>query len=432
MNDLAPVLQAAAAALESGTATGEAAALLDWLGCPQPAAPGPEELHRARLFRAAARFARLFRLEAKDSPGLAAFGAEVAPDLLAAMPGLPLMGVSGTGLAPLAAFEGCVGEGIEYLSAVRTTADDVRPAPAGPVAAPDWLARILPAGAAPRGWIAARQPDGGEAWLPAELCLRLPAAEHGVAPPWALSIGCAAGRTPEAATLHALLELVERDAAALWRRGGQRPRPLALEDPAVAEAAAVVGTLRRGRATRRAWLLDITTDLGIPVVAALSTRAARDGLCCGVAARPGLAAAARAALLEMAQMELALEVVAAKRAERGEAGLNAVDRRHLARAEGRRAEACPLLHPGRAPRAGGDLPGEALAAILDRLSAHGLAPLVLDLTRPAFGVPVVRVLCPGLEVEPSGIAGPRLAATMADSGAAIGSNRIPGIDFEVL
>ena len=38
----------------------------------------------------------------------------------------------------------------------------------------------------------------------------------------------------DAAALHGLLEVAERDAAALWWRGGARPRPLALEHPAQA------------------------------------------------------------------------------------------------------------------------------------------------------------------------------------------------------
>ena len=120
--------------------------------------------------------------------------------------------------------------------------------------------------------------------------------------------------------LHGLCELVERDAAGLWWRGGMRGRPLALDDPAVGEAAALLAGLRRGNGSRRTWLLDITTDLGIPAVAAVSCHADGKGFACGLGARPTLAGAARGAIMELCQCELAHAVVAAKRAEGGEAG----------------------------------------------------------------------------------------------------------------
>ena len=56
-------------------------------------------------------------------------------------------------------------------------------------------------------------------------------------------------------------------------------------------------------------------------------------------------------ILEMCQMEMAVLVVEAKRAESGEAGLNEIDRRHLRRAAFAAAD-CDLLrhmdwHPTR-------------------------------------------------------------------------------------
>ena len=202
------------------------------------------------------------------------------------------------------------------LASVETAADRatrIHPTPPRQEYAA-WLARVLPPDAAPAGWVALTRLDGpGSIWLPAGLCLRQPPGPQGFPPPWPLSIGCAAGPSPEAARLHALLELVERDAAALWWRGGHRGRPVALEDPAAAAAVALLAVLRRGRPGRHSWLLDLTTDLGVPVMAALSTAADGRGFCCGLAARPGRAAAARAAVREMAQGELAHAVVLAKR-----------------------------------------------------------------------------------------------------------------------
>ena len=136
-------------------------------------------------------------------------------------------------------------------------------------------------------------------------------------PPFLLSTGCAAGRTRADAVLHGLCELVERDAAGLWWRGGMRGRPLAFDDQASGEAAALLAALRRGNESRRTWLLDITTDLGIPAIAAISCHADGKGFACGLGARPTLAGAARGAIMELCQCELAHAVVAAKRAEGG-------------------------------------------------------------------------------------------------------------------
>lgn len=395
-------------------------AVLQALDCPLPAQPGPEDRHRGRLFLAAGRFGRLFRLNARAAPGLHFFGAEVP------QAGQPALNAAGSGLHPLEAFESCVGEAIERLSARETEEDAARRCP--PPDAPEaWLAPLLAEARGDPGWLPARRlVDGATVPVPIDLCLRRPPERRAFEPPWPLSNGCAAGPSAEEATLRGLLELIERDAVALWWRGGRPAAPIPLEDPAVAAAAALLARLRQGEGGRRSWLLDITTDLGVPAVAAVSFDAAGGGFCFGTAARPSLAAAGCAALMEMAQIELAMEVVEAKRRERGEAALNAVDRQHLQRLAAIDASSCPIVHPRAPPRAGAVPAGEdaTLGALLDRLGAHGLRPLVLDLSRPEFGVPVIRVLCPGLEAEPCRLAGPRLAEARA---AADTSVRLPGI-----
>lgn len=415
MHDTAEICAAAARRLldPGAPAAPEVRDFLDWLGCPVPDSPGPVERNRALLLRATTRFDRLFSLDCPTAPGLAVFGAEVPLDLLAPTgpaAGLGLASASGTGAGLLEAFEGCVGEGIELLSSVATAADRIIADPPRRDCT-DWLELILPPGTVPDGWVEVARLDrsGASAWLPAGLCLRRAASDF--VPPWPLSIGCAAGRTPTDAALHALLELIERDAAALWWRGGRRGRPVPLEDPSMAAAVALLAGLRQGATERVSWLLDLTTDLGVPVLAAISTAADGRGLCCGLAARTTRAGAARAAVLEMAQMEMAHAVVLAKQAERGRAALNTRDLALLARHDGIDAGTCGLLHPqGIAPRRP-DLPlapEAAMPALLARLAGHGFAAYGLDLTRPAFGVPVVRIICPGLEVEPSRSIGPRL------------------------
>ena len=78
---------------------------------------GPQTRHRAYLLNAASRFLRVFELTAPDAPGLVALGAQFDPAMADPMhAGCPAVGVSGVGLSLQEAFQGCVGEGVEYLS----------------------------------------------------------------------------------------------------------------------------------------------------------------------------------------------------------------------------------------------------------------------------------------------------------------------------
>jgi ribosomal protein S12 methylthiotransferase accessory factor len=385
--------------------------------------PDAETLHRARLLEAAGQFSRIFELGAPEAPGLFCFGAEIDP--AAADPihrGSPLLGVSGVGLTMQDAFERCAGEGIEYLSALQSCNDVlIGPGSTGatPTCVPDYVAR-LPGGSEPDlSWYPARRLcDGSEVLLPADLCLRRPPDRRNLSLPFPLSIGSAAGTSFEGAALHGLLELIERDAASLWWRGGQRGYRI---DAREAGMDTLLQRLRSPASSqRRSWLLDITTDIGIPSVAAISCRPDGLGLAFGLAARPTLAAATRAATLEMCQLELAYAVIEAKRRERGEAGLNAKDRIHLARATKINADGCVLLQPaeGRAEHLAIDTanPAATLKLIARRLDSLGIESFCLDLTRSHFAVPVARVVAPGLQIEPSEVMTSRLLEAVTRSG----------------
>jgi ribosomal protein S12 methylthiotransferase accessory factor len=262
---------------------------------------------------------------------------------------------------------------------------------------------------------AANLSDGEPVSVPADLCFRRPADVRDLDPPWPLSTGTGAGPDPLDATLHGLLELVERDAVALWWRGGRPARPMP-----DAAGCTTISHLRDGTMRRRTWLLDITSDVGVPVVAAASCNDDGFGLCCGFAARPTLAQAADAAVREMAQMELAHHLSETKRRTRGESCLSDLDRRHIERfmrVDVRRTKA---LHPIPPPgpndgRTAGDNP-TALALIRRGLGMLNLPACVLDLTRAEIGVPAVRALCPGLEAGLASPPGPRLQAAAAEWG----------------
>ena len=405
--------------------------LLEALGYAIGAESDSETRHRANLLKAASRFARVFELAAPDAPGLVCFGAEFDPALADPLQAeSPIVGVSGVGLSVQEAFQGCIGEGIEYLSQLQTGNDVLESSGAGNPAArlgplgQDFLAafsahRLRPD--AELSWYHARRLiDGREFLLPADLCLRRPSAQQQVKPPFPLSTGSAAGKSWDAAALHGLLELIERDAASLWWQGGNSGKSIPLGHEAQIRAQTLLAQLRQGASVRRSWLLDITTDIGVPCVAAVSCMADGFGFAFGLAARPTPEAAVRSAILEMCQIELAQAVVEAKCRERGEVGLNERDRIHRQRATMVDAGGCLLLQP--LPDVAQYLTTEAsdpnrlLRLLIDRLGQFGIETFGLDLTRPSLAIPVARVIAPGLQPLPSEIMTPRLADVIARTG----------------
>lgn len=387
---------------------------------------------RVRMLRAAALLRRLFQLPVPDAPGLVFFGGEADPTALGEhYAGLPLGNLAGSGLSPQRAFESCVGEGIEYLSQFLQPDDRVARGSIGDfdrsygpsVAA--FVAGVLAAGGIDPGrsisWGAARRLAAGEdIWFPLDLCYRRPAAGQDFKPPLKLSSGCAAGPTLEAATLRGLLELVERDAVAAWWRGGRRGRPINPDTGAATAAGDLLARVRSDATPRSTWLLDITTDLGIPVVAAMSARTDGFGFSIGFSARLNLADAACGAIFELCQAELGQHVVAAKRKESGDRALNDGDLRILRRSTQLDTRTCALLQAdtdSAEPSIGLSATVDPdLEEVVDRLEERGIAVFRIDLTRPQFGVPVVRVLAPALQPEPCDIVGVRLAQVVAETG----------------
>jgi len=391
----------------------------------------PETANHAHLLIAASRFARVFELASPDAPGLFSFGARFDPALADPLhDGSPMVGVSGVGLTLRDAFQGCIGEGIEYLSQLQAGTDlllkpgvDDWSGKLGPNAL-KLVAALLERRMQPEralSWCrATRLTDGGEVLLPADICLRRPPSQRDFTPPYPLSIGSAAGPSRDAAALHGLLELIERDATSLWWRGGQLARSIPPQHEAGTLAEGLLRQLRHGAAAqRRTWLLDITTDIGVPCVTAVSCRADGSGFAFGLAAQPALEAAVRSAILEMCQLELADAVVTAKRVERGHDALNAQDRTHLQRAA-INADQCRLLQPVAEHAA--HLPFRATEArdifglIVQRLDELQIETFCIDLTRQRFAIPVVRMIAPGLQLEPSEIMTVRLQDMIAGTG----------------
>ena len=215
------------------------------------------------------------------------------------------------------------------------------------------------------------------------------------------SNGCAAGAVIEEAVFQGLLELIERDAVAIWWYNRLRRPGVDLESAADPYVGALVNHYRGLR--RELWVLDITSDFGVPVFAALSRRldTAEEDVIYGFGAHLDPRLALARALTELNQ---SLEAVPA-------AGGPASAQTYLGSAEAiqwwrtvRVAEADYLVPdpaaPSRPLQVFTDLASDDLHTDIRTCCAiagsHGIDVLVLDQTRPDVGFPVVRVVAPGL------------------------------------
>jgi ribosomal protein S12 methylthiotransferase accessory factor len=375
----------------------------------------------AAYFEAAARMSRIFELGSPDAPGFVCIGGTADPAAYG-LAGYPVSNVSGRGRTLNAAFTSCVGESVEYLSQLEWGNEAIRARHAVDSAEADarlgQLSDLLAAaGGSPEDWMPGRSlATGKDTMLPADLVIRRRGRAEALR---GFGSGCAAGETLAHATRSALLELIERDAVALWWIGGRRGA--ALEQKALQALGVIdfLDGLRQG-AGRPTWLLDISTDLGVPCVVAMSADETGGGLVCGMSARLTLEAAAKSAVLELCQMELARHLVLVKLKHGGEAALAETDRRHLRRMTGIDVERCALLFPERSPLdhsiAVPDGPEGQRDALVRRLAAHGIESFLVDLTREAIAVPVVRCFAPGLQALPLAVTTRRLRHVVQATG----------------
>ncbi|MFI7300068.1 TOMM precursor leader peptide-binding protein [Streptomyces sp. NPDC050121] len=226
----------------------------------------------------------------------------------------------------------------------------------------------------------------------------------------ATSNGAAAGTSLEDAVVHGCLELVERDAVALWWYNRTRQPGVALDqrDPWIARMRAVLRELGR-----TVWALDLTSDLGIPVVAAVSARIGRtaEDIVLGFGAHFDPRVALRRALTELNQMlpPLTAETTDGTSAYQG-TDPEALDWfRHATTAN--QPYLLPAARRSTRPPAALRPPADAaeqVHALVALLRRHGLDVLVLDQTRPDVELPVAKVMIPGLRPHWAGFGPGRL------------------------
>jgi YcaO-like protein with predicted kinase domain len=244
--------------------------------------------------------------------------------------------------------------------------------------------------------------DDGAIWLPFEI---VHADSRMSGPPlsgcFAMSTnGLASGNRFSEAASHALCEVIERDATTLWHRSPpaeQDARRLDLETVDDATSLVILDLLARAELDVGVW--DITTDIGVSAFQCLVVDRAGDvgHIGVGAACHPARATALRRAVLEAAQVRTTYIIGSREDIEPGD-----YDPATLAR---RNAEARALMRPTgrtRSFQSAANAECESAEAevvwLLDGLRSIGLTQAVaVDLTRPEFGIPVVRMVVPRLE-----------------------------------
>ncbi len=390
--------------------------------------------NRLALLALAAKLERIFPLPCRQAPRARLLGAEIAPAQFGLKtPDQAVMGVGGRGLTWRSAFEGCIGEAAEYLSFLAWGNEVILVASARAVGAvsaemlgweTDWMYRNI--GLDPQdldreiGWMTARRLDGlATLAFPADLCIRRVTTPELPLPFKAESSGCPAAPTIEDAQFRGLMELIERDAVALWWYGGNLAKILTLNASDSRTLDGMMNQLRTSK-SRQHWFLDITSDIGIPTVAALSCDQNGGSVVGGFAADLDPLSAASSAALEMCQMEMALDLVHLKIEQDGQEALNEMDRRHLQRKRCLRLDLYPCLLPNDAQDSSARQPlplvGSRIHTVTDTLARAGLEAYWIDLTRPEIGIPVVRILIPGLQSASTNRLSKRLEKVLTDNG----------------
>lgn len=222
------------------------------------------------------------------------------------------------------------------------------------------------------------------------------------------SNGLASGNDRAEAVVHALCELIERDATRLWELAAPERQLATRIDPSTVRDADCRALLDRcDAAGLEVALSDLASDLEVPVVLAQITARRADpfrpiAAAAGIGCHLHPAAALRRALTEAAQTRL-IDIAGAR---------DDLEPARYARA----LDDDPLLHRLPAlPASASQFPGYAgavtdtavgdAAHLIATLRDAGLEPVVVDLADEAIGIPVVRVVVGGLEGLPAMMTG---------------------------
>ena len=208
------------------------------------------------------------------------------------------------------------------------------------------------------------------------------------------SNGCAAGNTIEEAIVQGFLELVERDSYAIWWYN-RLPRPQVdlgqFNDSYVRDLQSQLT-----ETGRRLWVLDVTSDLGIPSFVAIAhwMHDSQENIEFGSGAHFDTRIALLRALTELNQF-LSIGLMGGGRTGEqssldGSTPLRIEDHPFLTPSDD------PAVQPGFGSKVGRLNSREQVSACVRLAKRKRLDFLVLNQTRPDIDVPVVRVIVPGM------------------------------------
>lgn len=210
--------------------------------------------------------------------------------------------------------------------------------------------------------------------------------------------GLASGNTTKEAAVHAINELIERDALALWRAKGSDINETIIDLESVNDpwCTGILSTLSRSGVRTAVW--DMTSDLGVPAffceISSDNSSTFRNvSPAAGSACHPLTGIALGKAMLEAVQSRLTM--ISGTRDD--------LTREMFMRGSPR----APLEEPNTcAGKDFTDVPNvlgfasidNAIENLLDRLRTAGIdEPLIVDLSHDVIPAAVVRVIAPGLE-----------------------------------
>ena len=232
-------------------------------------------------------------------------------------------------------------------------------------------------------------------YLPSAFCYaQYPAEDESQLLAYPDSNGCASGNTMYEAVLQGTLELIERDAAAIWWYNRVKRPEVDLDS---LNNGYVEEVRQYYQSNNRALVvLDITTDLNIPVFVAVSWNLQQGnqilyGFGCHLDANIAL----ERSVIELNQL---LPILLTERSKKAGASMyDWLDSQYIAENEyvvPNGSNKVKLHHQYQALEKPDII--KAVSHLIKRLENKGVELLCLDLTQPDIGMPVVKMIAPGL------------------------------------
>jgi ribosomal protein S12 methylthiotransferase accessory factor len=251
----------------------------------------------------------------------------------------------------------------------------------------------------PVGWVKGVDLNAvGETWVPASAVFHPYVSKHDLALFRTSTNGLASGNNLEEAVLHGLCEVIERDA---WSLAEGRRKingdVIVPNDGPVKELVDMFGN--KGIEIH---LKNLTSDIGVPTIAAAADDVIMQDpalLTLGIGTHLDPQVAAVKALLEVAQSRLTQIHGAREDTVKGEHSRKLGYERMKRINKMWLTDSGPQVSLSELPKLDTDDIYDDIQVLLSRLNSRGLkSTVVVNLTRRDLGIPVVRVIIPGLEV----------------------------------